>query len=72
MGVNELYSKLHDDSFQELYNPNFYTLLQNLRGIKIGVKFLTNIKSSVCIAHQLIASFLYPHACTIFTIETLI
>jgi hypothetical protein len=72
MSVNKLYSELHDDTFQELYNPNFYTLLQNLRGIKIGVKFLTIINSNVCILHQLIASFPYPHACIIFTIETLI
>ena len=71
MSVNKFYSELHDDTFQELYNPNFYNILWNLRGIKIDVKFLTNIKSNVCIAHQLIASFTYPYACIIFTIETL-
>ena len=60
MSVNKFYSELHDDTFQELYNPNFYTLLRNLRGIKIDVKFLTNMKSSACIAHKRIASFTYP------------
>jgi hypothetical protein len=56
MNVNTLYSQLHHDTFQELFNPTFYSPLQNLRGIKIDVKFLTHIKSNVCIAHQLIAS----------------
>jgi hypothetical protein len=43
MSVNKLYSELDYDTFQKFYNPNFYTLLQNLLGIKIHVKFLTNI-----------------------------
>jgi len=71
MSVNKFFSELHDDTFQELYNHNFYTLLRNLRGIKIDLNFLTNMKSNVCIAHKLIASFTYQYACTIFTIETL-
>jgi len=60
MSVNKFYSELHDDTFQKLYNPNFYTLLRNLRGIKIDLKLLTNIKSNVRIAHKLIASFPSP------------
>jgi hypothetical protein len=70
MSEKKLYSELHHDTFQELYNSNFHTPLQNLRGTKIDVIFLTNMKSSVCIAHQLIASLPYPHACIIFTIKT--
>jgi len=69
--VKKFYSELHDDTFQELYNPNFYTYLWNLRDFKINVKFLINIKSNVCIAHKLIGSFTYPYAYIIFTIETL-
>jgi len=57
MRVNKLYSELDYGTFQELCNPNFYTLLQNLRDIKIDVIVLTNVKSKLCIAHQLIASF---------------
>jgi len=56
MSVKKLYSELWHDTFQELYNPNFYTPLQNLHGIKFVVKFLTLTKYNLCIAHQPIAS----------------
>jgi hypothetical protein len=57
MSVKNLDSELDYGTFQELCNPIFYTILQNLRDIKIDVIVLTNIKSKLCIAHQLIASF---------------
>jgi len=69
LSVNKLYFELHHDTFQELYNPNFDTPLQNLRGNKIDVRFSTNKKSNVCIEHQLIASLPYSHACIFFTIH---
>ena len=70
MNENKLYSELHHDAFQELYISNSDTQLQNLRGTKIDVKFLTSTKSSVCIAHQLTTSLPHTHACIIFKIET--
>jgi hypothetical protein len=70
MSVKKLYSELDYETFQEIYNPNFCTLIQNLRDIKFDVIVLTNIKSKLCTAHQLIASFPYTHACIIFKTET--
>jgi hypothetical protein len=60
---------LNSITCQEHYKINLDTPLHNLHGITIHVKFLTNKQSKVYIAHQLIASFLYQHACIIFTLE---